>query len=231
MEDNRLSSLASIDDIGFKMPAADSEDNLTPEVIKLLDTTDPGRIFLTSDWHFFKNHYKKEINYVNTQHILKWCKDNIKPDDVFLYLGDISFRYANQEDKDESAKLIRSIPGHKILIIGNHDNFCGQEYYDDCGFEYAFEELRWRDIIFTHRPIKMDTYPESVWNIHGHIHNIRCYNTTDGKRNINVYPLFYDNKPATLKYILSHKNWKTSAPFRTIEWKPSFWFCLFVLYV
>ncbi len=32
------------------------------------------------------------------------------------------------------------------------------------------------------------------------------YNTTDGSKNINVYPAYYNNKPVTLDYILKHIN-------------------------
>ena len=61
------------------------------------------------------------------------------------------------------------------------------------------------NLIFTHKPINMSLYPDDYWNIHGHIHKWQGYNTTDGKKNINVYPYFYDNKPVTLEYLLNHK--------------------------
>lgn len=175
------------------------------DVHELLDNTDPNHIYFTSDWHFFKNHYKHEANYVNTQKILAWCKKNLKVDDVFIYEGDISFRYANEEDQKKSQELMASIPGIKILILGNHDMMLGQDYFEACGFHYVYERLEHNNYVFTHKPINMDTYPEDYLNIHGHIHNIKTYNTTDGKKNINVYPMWYNNKPVTLAYILSHK--------------------------
>ena len=178
------------------------EDNNTLE--EILNNTDPNNIYFTSDWHLFKNHYKHEANYVNTQKIIAWCRQNIKDNDVFFYLGDISFRWANEEDQKESMKIMASLPGIKILILGNHDKMLGQDYFANCGFKYVFEEYTWKDYIFTHRPINMDSYPENMLNIHGHIHNIVKYNTTDGKRNVNVYPMYYDNKPVTLNYITSH---------------------------
>ena len=185
----------------LKLPSAD---NTVVSVEDILSSTSKKKIYLSSDWHFFKNHYKHEANYVNTQKIVTWCRQNIKDDDVFMYLGDISFRYANEEDQKESARILSTIPGIKILILGNHDMMLGQDYFTSCGFDYVFETLTWENLVFTHRPVNMTTYPEEYLNIHGHIHNIKAYNTTDGKRNINVYPLFYDNKPATLDYILNH---------------------------
>lgn len=176
------------------------------DIHELLDNTDYNHIYITSDWHFFKNHYKREHNYVNTQKILSWCRQNIKPDDVFMYLGDISFRYANEEDQKESQRLLASIPGHKILILGNHDIMLGQDYFTGCGFHYVYNTLTWKNIIFTHKPINMDVMPEEYINIHGHIHKWKEYNTSDGQRNINVYPYYFDNKPVTLEYCLKNKD-------------------------
>lgn len=174
------------------------------DIRTILDNTDPKHIYFTSDWHITKNHYKHEANYVNTAKIAKWCRDNIKDNDVFFYLGDIAFRYANEEDQKNSQEIMSKIPGIKVFILGNHDKMLGQEYFTACGFDYVFEELEWKNYIFTHEPINMDTKPSNMLNIHGHIHNMETYNTTDGKRNVNVYPMWYDNKPVTLDYIINH---------------------------
>jgi calcineurin-like phosphoesterase family protein len=182
-----------------------NENHILIDIHELLDNTDPKHIYLTSDWHLFKNHYKKEANYVNTKEILTWCKQNIKPDDVFMYLGDISFRYANEEDQKESQRLLASIPGHKILILGNHDMMLGQEYFTGCGFHYVYDRLDHNNILYTHKPENIDIMPEEYLNIHGHIHKWTEYNTCDGKRNVNVYPYFFGNKPVTLDYLLKHK--------------------------
>lgn len=192
----------SSSEVEFELPDMES---YKPDISTLFDNTPLDHIYLTSDWHFFKNHYKHEANYVNTQEILRWCKQNIKPEDVFVYLGDLSFRYANQEDQKKSQEFMSSIQGHKIFVLGNHDKMLGQDYFTKCGFDYVLEDFTWKNYIFTHKPVNMDTYPEDWWNIHGHIHNLRKYNTTDGKKNINVYPMFFDNKPVTMQYLIDHK--------------------------
>lgn len=187
----------------FELPSLDS---FKPDIQTLFDNADLKHIWLTSDWHFFKNHYKKEANYVNTREILTWCRKNLGKDDIFVYLGDISFRYANKEDQEQSQKFMASIPaGRKILVLGNHDRMLGDEYFNKCGFDYVVEEFTWNKYLFTHRPVNMDIHPSDWWNIHGHCHNIRKYNTTDGLKNVNVYPKFYNNKPVTLDYIIKHK--------------------------
>lgn len=177
------------------------EDNTLAEI---LDNTSPDNIYLTSDWHLFKNHYKDEKNYINTQKIISWCKQNIKDNDVFFYLGDISYRWANEEDKEKSIKIMSSLPGIKVLILGNHGTMIGQDYFTRCGFRYIFNEYRWQNFIFTHKPIDMRVYADNLLNIHGHIHNVEKYNTTNGEKNINVYPMYYNNKPVTLDYIINH---------------------------
>lgn len=185
------------------LPGEDHEEEIT-DIHTLLDNTDPKRIWLSSDWHLFQTRYKKERNYVNTQEIVTWCRQNIKDDDIFLYLGDVSYRFVNDEDAKKAQEIMASIPGIKVIILGNHDIEVG-DYNDGCGFKYVFRgELKWKNIIFTHRPINMDLYPDDYWNIHGHMHKWSEYNTTDGKKNINVYPSYYNNKPVSLHYILTH---------------------------
>lgn len=173
---------------------------------EILDNTDNKHIFLSSDWHIMKYKYTKERNPVNTTDIIKWCKDNIKSNDVFIYLGDLAYRYTNQHDSDEIKEIYKSLPGIKVLILGNHDIMQGEEFYKDCGFDYIFNEFLYKNILFSHRPVDMILrgYVTGL-NIHGHIHNLsNDYDFLNPDRNINVYPANYNNKPVTLDYILHH---------------------------
>lgn len=194
-------------------------DTLKPDtdLRTLLDNTDPKHIYFTSDWHLLKNRYKNERNYVNCQEIITWCKQNIKDDDIFMYLGDISYRWIDEKGEEESMKIMASLPGIKVLIAGNHDRMLGDDYLHGCGFKYIFDEYTWKNLVFTHRPINMSLYPDDYWNIHGHIHKWKKYNTTDGKKNINVYPYWFDNKPVTLDYLLKHKEELV----KDNEWNPN----------
>ena len=181
------------------------EQDKTP-VYELLQNTSYEHIYLTSDWHLFKNHYKKERNLVNTAKIVKWCQEHLKENDVFMYLGDISYRFASDEDLAACKDIFQSIKCKKILILGNHDMMLGEKFFRNCGFDYVMEELEWNNIIFTHKPIDSVVSNDKI-NIHGHLHQRTQYYTTDGKNNINVYPYFYNNKPVTLEYLISHKNY------------------------
>ena len=190
-----------------KKVVKEQEEN-TQTLLEILDKTPDNKIYLSSDWHIFKNRYKKEINYVNTSKIITWCRQNIKEDDILMYLGDICFRWCEGKDLEEVKRIMKSLPGIKVLVLGNHDLMLGEDFYSDCGFHYVMERFEWekRNLVFTHKPEKMDTYGEEWLNIHGHIHNIKTYNDSDGSKNVNVYPLFYDGKPTTLSFLLKNKD-------------------------
>lgn len=200
-----------------KVMKEDALDLPDTDLRTLLDNTDPKHIYFTSDWHLLKNRYKNERNYVNCQEIITWCRQNIKDDDIFMYLGDISYRWIDEKGEEESMKIMASLPGIKVLIAGNHDRMLGDDYLHGCGFKYIFDEYTWKNLVFTHRPINMSLYPDDYWNIHGHIHKWKKYNTTDGKKNINVYPYWFDNKPVTLDYLLKHKEELV----KDNEWNPN----------
>ncbi len=155
--------------INESLEVPDNYNNDTQSVVELLDNTDPKRIFLSSDWHFYSLKYKKEKNAVNTREIVSWCKNNIKDEDVFMYLGDMCFRWASDEDNKKVQELFKSLPGIKILILGNHDIVAGEDFYLNCGFDYVLNELVWHDYIFSHRPINISNM-NYVCNIHGHKH-------------------------------------------------------------
>ena len=192
-----------MEDNFFEMPI-----DMNKSLAEIMDSTDKSRIFLTSDWHVMKYKYQKGRNYVNTNEIVKWCKENIKSNDIFIYLGDLCYRYANKEDSKKAQEIYKSLPGIKVLILGNHDIHQGEDFYNNCGFDYVFTEFEYHDIVFTHRPVNMIMRGNlSGLNIHGHIHELtNDYDFLDPSRNINVYPNNYGNKPTTLKYILNHIN-------------------------
>ena len=182
--------------------------SVSRDIHEILDSTPDNRIFLSTDWHIYADHYGKGKNKVNIKDIVKWCKDHINPNDVFINLGDLTYRYCNKEDQSKAQEIYKSLPGIKVLILGNHDIPLGPQFYTNCGFDFIFKTLRHRDIIFSHRPIDIANYTDmSVkTNIHGHKHEEVIYNVTDGRDAINCYPSLYDNKPVTLDYLLKNKD-------------------------
>lgn len=125
------------------------------------------KTWLTTDWHFY---HKKLIlwesrpeNFMDL--ILKNLFDKVKEDDRLICLGDVSWYISKTK-----LSMIHAIPGHKILILGNHDKSKSCNWWMNNGFHYCCDSLKLRNILFTHVPV--DVLPEGCdVNIHGHLHN------------------------------------------------------------
>ena len=97
--------------------------------------------------------------------ILKNWKRMIAPEDTILHLGDVAWG-------EDNLKLITYLPGHKILVRGNHDSK-SLEYYMQKGFDFACDsvtmKLNGMEVLFSHHP----TYwHRADINIHGHQHDL-----------------------------------------------------------
>jgi len=111
------------------------------------------------------------------QIVRNWC-NNVASDDLIYHLGDVGFY-----KKQKCGGLIRTLPGHKVLILGNHDRF-PTAWYRDKGFmavmDYVIvtalhvEGIKkprnfYYKVLLSHIPMSI---PDGVdWNIHGHFHN------------------------------------------------------------
>ena len=120
----------------------------------------------------------------------------VKPEDFVFFLGDLAF--CNSQNKDRIKQFIRSLPGHKVLIKGNHDrnNTC---FYLDCGFLSVVKGLKFGDYYLCHFSLTADdvydhehhTYVQHFKEshcstlIHGHVHS-HAVTAEDGIRRINV---------------------------------------------
>jgi calcineurin-like phosphoesterase family protein len=106
------------------------------------------------------------------------CAAGIEPEDWVVFLGDVTFR-----DDAATREWLASIPGSKLLVLGNHDVFesktltrnplrWGLDAVVDCleipvraGLPAGIERL-W----LTHYPI-LSGLPAGVLNLHGHTHD------------------------------------------------------------
>lgn len=134
-------------------------------------------IYYTADTHFrdqaimrkcqrpFKTLQEMEKKLINNWN----CKIN-DDDDVYV-LGDV----VNENDQ-EAIEVIRSLKGHKHLIVGNHDHVLLDKLKNDGVFEsIKFIEL----ILDNNRKVCVCHYPLMDWIardensvlIYGHIHN------------------------------------------------------------
>ena len=97
--------------------------------------------------------------------MIKHWKNQVSPEDLVSHLGDVAWPRAWE------TSVIKSLPGRKILVMGNHDKKSAQWYMEN-GFEVACNHFMLRyggfDMVFTHKP--WVNHPYDV-NIHGHYHN------------------------------------------------------------
>lgn len=94
--------------------------------------------------------------------------ETVKDGDIVYHLGDVYFGKA-----EESAKLIRKLPGRKRLIVGNHDDIkkiAKQSIFQKIQLWRAFKEF---NCILSHIPIHSSSLfvgGRQNKNVHGHTH-------------------------------------------------------------
>lgn len=150
------------------------------EICELLNSKSFDNIFISSDYHFYK-----EISYINKRtpnrtldnrlrdanikikNIRTNHNSNIGKDDIFLFLGDLGHKALSKDYNPKIKEIVQSLNGIKILIRGNHDHLSDKEY-KDMGFSYVLDKLSWNNILFTHKPV--DKFKEEL-NVHGHVHD------------------------------------------------------------
>ena len=140
-------------------------------------------IWIGTDWHLieYDSKLKSEVLSPNTPIILAKYKEQVKCDDLFIYLGDLCYReFTNQKRINE---LIHDLPGYKVLVKGNHDTQ-DDEFYYKAGFDLVCEAAKFDNLLFTHIPVNLEDVPDVV-NIHGHLHN-KTFTSFDGQH-LNPY--------------------------------------------
>lgn len=137
--------------------------------------------YYISDLHLFdrkiiKSAHRphKNLEEMHTDIIIKWNKKVSKNDIVYI-IGDIGAPDNNKE-KFEIIKILKSLNGKKILIIGNHD----REIIRDTSFKKCFAAIKeycrildnYKRVILFHFPIEdWEGKSKGTIHIHGHIHN------------------------------------------------------------
>jgi len=142
-----------------------------------------SNIFVISDTHLNHTNIIKYCNrpFENADLMNECIIDNwnsvVKPQDKVYHLGDVYMG----GDRANVQKMLKSLNGHKRLILGNHDN--GQDQI----LQRSFEKINmWRmfpefGLLLTHVPVhesslyrgpkSSEDSPTQLLNVHGHIHN------------------------------------------------------------
>lgn len=158
--------------------------------------------YFISDLHFgHENILKFERTQFQTieEHddfIIEKINKTVKLTDTLYILGDIG-----------NAEKIRFINGRKILVLGNHDRKCDNEYLTYFAEVHDRPVYYSRRIVLSHEPIKVN---DSVLNIHGHIHGAKL----DSKNHLNVsaavinFTPMAEHQPANIVGRLPKENYK-----------------------
>lgn len=98
----------------------------------------------------------------NTRIFVSRYLREIKKRDIVFFMGDVAF-------DETSLRAVGELPGRKILIKGNHDDFVSTSLQKDV-FEEIHGMLSYKKMWLTHCPIHPDEMRGRVKNIHGHTH-------------------------------------------------------------
>ncbi len=130
-------------------------------------------IWFTSDQHYGHSNIivscKRPFHDADTMNheMISRYRSKVKPEDTVYFLGDVAFV--------DPRPILAHLPGHKFLIIGNHD----QKRRKDLGKSEAFGwikdveeiEVQGQKIWTSHYPHR--SWPSSYhgsWHLHGHTH-------------------------------------------------------------
>lgn len=121
--------------------------------------------------------------------ILRNWRQLVKPEDLVIHDGDVQVGHGHK-----LLDLMNSLPGTKVLVMGNHDTK-SLTWYMRNGFAFACEALAYQGITFTHHPSDM-LFPDTDINIHGHVHNSVWHPTQPFQRLLAIEHVGY--KPVDL---------------------------------
>jgi len=172
-------------------------------VKSLLDRTPYNRIWLATDWHIYKDAYTKgKQSQLELKRLIIQQKAKVKPNDIFIYMGDTSYKKLSDDYDNLIRYFYNQLNGIKILIKGNHD-FKDNDYYLSLGFNYVFDELQYKDIIFSHKPLMLKKYKKVKINVHGHIHGERVYMDSEKENHLDCWT--DSHTPINLEELLKKK--------------------------
>ena len=185
-------------------------------------------VYFTSDFHLFHQNVIKFDNrpFTNVQEMhaeieKKW-NETVTPDDIVIYLGDLSF--ARREDALLVNEMLKRLNGTIHFVMGNHDKI------EDIRKTSRFASIQdYLEVRITHNvdsdihigaKVKVETlfccmhYPIYSWNkkhhgsymVHGHchgnLHHGEDVSFYDGRRVIDLGCMLHDYTPIDYKNIM-----------------------------
>ena len=181
------------------------EQNKWLEVFEVWDKN-PEKVWVWSDHHLFHNNIIKFTGrpFNNPSEFASVMTQNanvINDDDFVIFGGDITFG-----DTVSTRQWVKSIPGKKYLIMGNHEvdrkkkireiEKFGFVAFTDC---LHLENTTHPISYITHYPLFENFIPDNVFNVHGHIHEKKM----QGDKYINMCVEHTNYSPVKLIDMLS----------------------------
>jgi len=141
--------------------------------------------FLTSDQHFFHENIMKYcqrpfscVGAMNEAIVSRYC-EMIGPTDEVWFLGDVTFYRGDWEP------LVRSLPGIKRLIVGNHDRRKMLAPLFDTVNDNITIKTCGVQFYLSHDPCDLKV-PANTFHIHGHKHLKDPLNLQAGRLDVGV---------------------------------------------
>lgn len=160
-------------------------------------------VYFGSDWHFSKeakNGKPFRYNISKNELILKNYRDTVKDDDIFVFLGDLTYiGDDNPIQVQKQIEQIKLLPGKKIFIKGNNDYMDLDFYINELGFDISKEIIKMNNVYLSHIPMKIKN---NEINIHGHIHGARNYWKCESKNHVDAFSKVYGYRPVELRELL-----------------------------
>ena len=157
-------------------------------------------IYIWSDLHLYhaniieyEDRPFSSLEEMNAALLENWQK-TVKSNDIIFNLGDFMFN----TKKDIVNNILQQMPGHKILVLGNHDKHKSVKWWLDAGFNevYKYPIIYEGFYILSHEPLYVNKSMPYI-NIHGHIHGQKY----EGNQYVNVSIEHIDYKPVNFEEI------------------------------
>ena len=100
--------------------------------------------------------------------MIKVWNDTVAPDDTVYILGDFSFR-----STQETATILEQLPGHKHLILGNHDKWYHtsmDKYFVEVSHYLKFRKDGHTAILFHYPIVEYENMHHGAFHLYGHVH-------------------------------------------------------------
>jgi calcineurin-like phosphoesterase family protein len=130
--------------------------------------------WFTSDQHLghrniikYCNRPFSSVEEMDERIIVLW-QSIVMPEDIVYVLGDFSFH-----EPSKTTKILSRLPGHKVLIKGNHDNKKRLNKIRGWGSIKDYHELKFGEtrVVLCHYPIQeWRAKGKGSFHLHGHSH-------------------------------------------------------------